>query len=201
MPPSAGRRIDRKSTRLNSSHMSISYAVFCLTKKISSPVNSPESTRRPGPSHAASSVAGSRRSPSGCTTTRTGSPYARANSKSLFFFLMIPRPPRSTLFPYTTLFRSLSSCSSSARRWRCSHRRPSRAPRSREIGRHTSELQSHVNLVCRLLLEKKKSSGSQEDAASACKQALTLGVGARFLSCVLLHRQTGGGLVRLFFFY
>src|SRR5260370_15786146 len=98
-----------------------------------------------------------------------------------FFFLMIRRPPRSTLFPYTTLFRSqaarsnpsditslseyadfldrygdpgaraaygtlldaLSSSSDSARR----------AARSEE---HTSELQSHLNLVCRLLLEKKK---------------------------------------------
>src|SRR6266571_5735261 len=66
-----------------------------------------------------------------------------------FFFLMIRRPPRSTLFPYTTLFRS--RCSHSFRRlpWSAS---PA-PPRSEE---HTSELQSHVNLVCRLLLEKKK---------------------------------------------
>src|SRR5260370_19487136 len=76
-----------------------------------------------------------------------------------FFFLMIRRPPRSTLFPYTTLFRSLF------------HEVPSKHngmtfcvgtryesgedvfERSEE---HTSELQSHLNLVCRLLLEKKK---------------------------------------------
>src|SRR5690242_21163772 len=75
---------------------------------------------------------------------------------------MIRRPPRSTLFPYTTLFRSV---------WK--HRRAmwTRDPKQRRIGRralpymlvfqirseeHTSELQSHVNLVCRLLLEKKK---------------------------------------------
>src|SRR5260370_19513097 len=74
-----------------------------------------------------------------------------------FFFLMIRRPPRSTLFPYTTLFRSL------VRRQRRigievapqapGGRRPQQAPRSEE---HTSELQSHLNLVCRLLLEKKK---------------------------------------------
>src|SRR5260370_9621009 len=72
---------------------------------------------------------------------------------------MIRRPPRSTLFPYTTLFRSLvrgerqvaggAGCAGSAKllatiRARC---------RSEE---HTSELQSHLNLVCRLLLEKKK---------------------------------------------
>src|SRR2546430_9251145 len=72
-----------------------------------------------------------------------------------FFFLMIRRPPRSTLFPYTTLFRSL---------WKAQVGRvpvylldtncPENIPsRSEE---HTSELQSQSNLVCRLLLEKKK---------------------------------------------
>src|SRR6266536_2690714 len=69
-----------------------------------------------------------------------------------FFFLMIRRPPRSTLFPYTTLFRSLPRCHVSSFR-----RRPLSVPmawqRSEE---HTSELQSRVDLVCRLLLEKKK---------------------------------------------
>src|SRR5260370_5007845 len=85
---------------------------------------------------------------------------------------MIRRPPRSTLFPYTTLFRSsakwatrsrtccASTCSRRraiaakrrSRRWSRS-RSPFRRDRSEE---HTSELQSHLNLVCRLLLEKKK---------------------------------------------
>src|SRR5437588_1968539 len=85
----------------------------------------------------------------------------------LFFFLMIRRPPRSTLFPYTTLFRSGGPCA--GRRRGAIPRRPvpnaarscstwparplGRAPRSEE---HTSELQSHSDLVCRLLLEKKK---------------------------------------------
>src|SRR5690242_20985557 len=72
---------------------------------------------------------------------------------------MIRRPPRSTLFPYTTLFRS----------WRASSCRDSISPCAMLVPRslskrlisirseeHTSELQSHVNLVCRLLLEKKK---------------------------------------------
>src|SRR5215813_15179579 len=67
-----------------------------------------------------------------------------------FFFLMIRRPPRSTLFPYTTLFRS-PTCTSAAGGgpWR----RSGSGPRSEE---HTSELQSRPHLVCRLLLEKKK---------------------------------------------
>src|SRR5215204_7029180 len=68
----------------------------------------------------------------------------------LFFFLMIRRPPRSTLFPYTTLFRSRLSEPPWRRRSRTDT--PER-PRSEE---HTSELQSHSDLVCRLLLEKKK---------------------------------------------
>src|SRR6266566_5636038 len=65
-----------------------------------------------------------------------------------FFFLMIRRPPRSTLFPYTTLFRSPRRP-----RWRPAGGRRTCWPRSEE---HTSELQSPCNLVCRLLLEKKK---------------------------------------------
>src|SRR2546430_10707452 len=76
-----------------------------------------------------------------------------------FFFLMIRRPPRSTLFPYTTLFRSSAApaarrCSAPWGRRPCLERsRPASPSRSEE---HTSELQSQSNLVCRLLLEKKK---------------------------------------------
>src|SRR5260370_42629824 len=74
-----------------------------------------------------------------------------------FFFLMIRRPPRSTLFPYTTLFRSLSPALQEGLL---------AAVQGSQLGHvadfpvrseeHTSELQSHLNLVCRLLLEKKK---------------------------------------------
>src|SRR3712207_7051203 len=97
-------------------------------------------------------------------------------SLSLFFFLMIRRPPRSTLFPYTTLFRSDRAGAdqpAGRRRPRAGGRAPAPAdrgpvrrggagrrrcdrragPRSEE---HTSELQSRQYLVCRLLLEKKK---------------------------------------------
>src|SRR2546430_12789052 len=81
-----------------------------------------------------------------------------------FFFLMIRRPPRSTLFPYTTLFRSTRAAPSGSRscfssRCSCSSawRPGSRSARStRRSEEHTSELQSQSNLVCRLLLEKKK---------------------------------------------
>src|SRR3712207_7797782 len=99
----------------------------------------------------------------------------------MFFFLMIRRPPRSTLFPYTTLFRSTYGglTASTAFRWcwgRCRGRSRarqlgwrkyivciscaiitcSRPIYTTEIGEHTSELQSRQYLVCRLLLEKKK---------------------------------------------
>src|SRR2546427_11957196 len=86
-----------------------------------------------------------------------------------FFFLMIRRPPRSTLFPYTTLFRSHARWRARAgRRIRTSRwppgegasiHRAARAAAVRAGSRseeHTSELQSQSNLVCRLLLEKKK---------------------------------------------
>src|SRR5256885_17270343 len=93
----------------------------------------------------------------------------------LFFFLMIRRPPRSTLFPYTTLFRSGDTTSfisspSTSRGITIIIVSPSSSPESESGGNnninnssnshrseeHTSELQSPCNLVCRLLLEKKK---------------------------------------------
>src|SRR2546430_8205553 len=75
-----------------------------------------------------------------------------------FFFLMIRRPPRSTLFPYTTLFRSVAATQGDK-----NDKQPKTVTTPKE-GRiffvrseeHTSELQSQSNLVCRLLLEKKK---------------------------------------------
>src|SRR2546427_545237 len=78
------------------------------------------------------------------------------------FFLMIRRPPRSTLFPYTTLFRSLGAVDHAAQ-----HAVQIFAQQAHDAGlggrlrseEHTSELQSQSNLVCRLLLEKKKTKG------------------------------------------
>src|SRR5688572_32162963 len=92
---------------------------------------------------------------------------------SFFFFLMIRRPPRSTLFPYTTLFRSGTLefgtqrrvgqskfwIPHSTKRRLCSgrsHGFPDRSSQCHRSEEHTSELQSQSNLVCRLLLEKKK---------------------------------------------
>src|SRR2546422_5628525 len=72
----------------------------------------------------------------------------------MFFFLMIRRPPRSTLFPYTTLFRSRPGRGAPATT-ACSRRGRRAAPATRSE-EHTSELQSRLHLVCRLLLEKKK---------------------------------------------
>src|SRR5256885_17190926 len=76
-----------------------------------------------------------------------------------FFFLMIRRPPRSTLFPYTTLFRSGFAQPIAAVPLYGEHLLPGTGLTSRGELRseeHTSELQSPCNLVCRLLLEKKK---------------------------------------------
>src|SRR2546422_6349420 len=90
----------------------------------------------------------------------------------VIFFLMIRRPPRSTLFPYTTLFRSRADAQGARRPprlprddagRRLAHGRGARARRParhrvrrRRSEEHTSELQSRLHLVCRLLLEKKK---------------------------------------------
>src|SRR5688572_14479455 len=133
---------DRKSTRLNSSHSQISYAVFCLKKKTTS--------------------------------------ISCASSPTLSSSLITPRPPRSTLFPYTTLFRSprgdhgadqpeedhrlhqvigqLRPAAARPDRQRNRHRGPQHEGQRDDHLRseeHTSELQSQSNLVCRLLLEKK----------------------------------------------
>src|SRR3989442_9535101 len=81
-----------------------------------------------------------------------------------FFFLMIRRPPRSTLFPYTTLFRSLElggDLGTELAGWHDHQRERRRGAAVDRVGdrrseEHTSELQSRPHLVCRLLLEKKK---------------------------------------------
>src|SRR5690606_40050734 len=99
-------------------------------------------------------------------------PVSTSNT-SLFFFLMIRRPPRSTLFPYTTLFRSAKE-EAAALIDQANKRAAQIVEASKEDARkegeklieqrseeHTSELQSRENLVCRLLLEKKKKKKSR----------------------------------------
>src|SRR6266496_4414915 len=93
-----GRRRDRKSTRLNSSHVEISYAVFCLKKKKKLTHPGDSCKKRHGPLDLAKEL-----------ESYSSRPYlsrlADSNYRAtVFFFLMIRRPPRSTLFPYTTLF-------------------------------------------------------------------------------------------------
>src|SRR5260370_9709052 len=81
----------------------------------------------------------------------------------MIFFLMIRRPPRSTLFPYTTLFRSAHPDDQLF--GQAAHVHHAQAGGRGEFDRseeHTSELQSHLNLVCRLLLEKKKKKHRQK---------------------------------------
>src|SRR5437016_8845900 len=73
-----------------------------------------------------------------------------------FFFLMIRRPPRSTLFPYTTLFRPMQCWSIGVLECWEFKTHYSITPPLHRSEEHTSELQSLTNLVCRLLLEKKK---------------------------------------------
>src|SRR5437870_5657998 len=109
--------VDRKSTRLNSSHVAISYAVFCLKKKIAqnfgqhTPPMSMISLR--GKAHGDSDPANTRMLSGHHSTSypssRTTSPMTTFTNRCCFFSLIIRRPPGSTLFPYTTLFRSMPS--------------------------------------------------------------------------------------------
>src|ERR1039457_5905763 len=97
----SGTTTDRKSTRLNSSHLVISYAAFCLKKQPTGPSVGPCPALASGRGFSLRQRLRRDRRPEGPTppiASRSVSPY--------FFFLMIRRPPRSTLFPYTTLFRS-----------------------------------------------------------------------------------------------
>src|SRR5207249_9838639 len=79
-----------------------------------------------------------------------------------FFFLMIRRPPRSTLFPYTTLFRSLELRRQLGVLGVVEEHGPDLAAAALRSEEHTSELQSRFDLVCRLLLEKKKRSNTTD---------------------------------------
>src|ERR1039457_6272077 len=98
--------LDRKSTRLNSSHLVISYAVFSLKKNVSAHGSPTGRTALAVRHKSLGGPAVARlRFPTPCSHRMIGVTIAATTCTSLFF-LMIRRPPRSTLFPYTTLFRS-----------------------------------------------------------------------------------------------
>src|SRR2546422_7259444 len=108
---------------------------------------------------------------------------------SFFFFLMIRRPPRSTLFPYTTLFRSAESQDASCFRNRLPRGsdKPDARPPCLRSEEHTSELQSRLHLVCRLLLEKKKRNRLQLSVKSSFNLRMYQSVILSFLTCDVIH--------------
>src|SRR5947199_1977773 len=91
----------------------------------------------------------------------------RASSSFTLFFLMIRRPPSSTLFPYTTLFRSPLRAARHERHGVLRTGRQSRSTAGERSEEHTSELQSLRHLVCRLLLEKKKNTTESKSSREA----------------------------------
>src|SRR5688572_26213079 len=181
---------DRKSTRLNSSHSQISYAVFCLKKK----------TKKEKPTQLTSVE--------GAVAALSSLLFCCRHCAHFFFFLMLRRPPRSTLFPYTTLFRSLPAMTIDELRLGLV------ADQEREQGlaligmeafdgggealvheqrseEHTSELQSQSNLVCRLLLEKKNKKG----------EAYTTDISRRRCRCAFIPALLLSSLCSFFFFF
>src|SRR6267378_4399517 len=95
---------DRKSTRLNSSHVEISYAVFCLKKKKNEKDQAGHQRRREANRKHAEPFE-CRQRPRDAQDRHEDGAQPEHLPQRAFFFLMIRRPPRSTLFPYTTLFR------------------------------------------------------------------------------------------------
>src|SRR5215510_5232607 len=119
--------------------------------------------------------------------------HSRAHLR--FFFLMIRRPPRSTLFPYTTLFRSPRGTTGS--RLPTQTFAPPGVTRSEE---HTSELQSRGHLVCRLLLEKKKNRAMAQSVGKNKRRLFT----ATFSLCsglAGLGGALGAEIIFIFFFF
>src|SRR2546427_7903889 len=87
-----------------------------------------------------------------------------------FFFLMIRRPPRSTLFPYTTLFRSFGPITFVEKLGVVDEHNLGIVAFLQRSEEHTSELQSQSNLVCRLLLEKKKKHSVNSNLSNLCNK-------------------------------
>src|SRR5437870_632545 len=158
--------IDRKSTRLNSSHVASSYAGSCLKKK-----NQGGPTR--GSLRTYVDVLPLSGAPDAYLCREGALSRRRTNAQlhpRILFFAIMRRAQAPTLFPYTTLFRSTASDGSRSE----SGTRGQFRPRFRRFHRseeHTSELQSRGQLVCRLLLEKKKSGGADaRQPADLCRR-------------------------------
>src|SRR5215470_13759464 len=155
---------DRKSTRLNSSHGSISYAVFCLKKK------NRRSKRPTGGIRYADAEHGKWWHSVGRSRPGAGSGDAASGcvgrSLLVVFFLMIRRPPRSTLFPYTTLFRSSPArCGASERSERLSRARRPNAREDRKSTRLNSSPGSNSYAV--FCLKKTTTAGGEIGGAYA----------------------------------
>src|SRR5260221_1530577 len=110
------------------------------------------------------------------------------SAPALFFFLMIRRPPRSTLFPYTTLFRSelgflTSAGGGDGKRPALNHTQLASLAGRFRSEEHTSELQSHSDLVCRLLLEKKNCRGARKTEAQELHQSRRRSASAWHRTC------------------
>src|SRR6266568_562666 len=114
-----------------------------------------------------------------------------------FFFLMIRRPPRSTLFPYTTLFRSRGGLGV-ALDLVLEIEKPARGNTARSE-EHTSELQSQFQLVCRLLLEKKNTKRTRLPAAQNAPMCSFDGMKRRYALSLFLSRSAAARLSVFFF--
>src|SRR5712664_1267759 len=147
--PGAGEppRADRKSTRLNSSHDQISYAVFCLKKKKEDSDHDGADLARPGVGGVSGGL-----DPAALTPSRPLRLF-------FFFFLMIRRPPRSTLFPYTTLFRARRRGRGVAARRPVPPLRPVPAADRKSTRLNSSHDQSSYAVFC--LKKKKKNNDKQ----------------------------------------
>src|SRR6266849_3743791 len=112
---------------------------------------------------------------------------------------MPPPPPRSTLFPYTTLFRSSEARGRSRRR----RKRPRAKPQESRSEEHTSELQSRVDIVCRLLLEKKKKTKWCGEGFNRLESKTSTRSPARFHVCLMTYRYwpEPNAVLSLFFFF
>src|SRR5215470_10350652 len=170
--------LDRKSTRLNSSHGSISYAVFCLKKKKNDVQIEQRYEKKDLYKIAQDEVEWKTKMNSKPVIASGSMVGIKMNNLYNFFFLMIRRPPRSTLFPYTTLFRSLLGGRRVGQRRRLAHRR---GVQHRRQDRKSTRLNSNhgsISYAVFCLKKKKKiDAGECRDKKKSEYTLLTAGIG------------------------